>query len=167
MQSWLRDLYGHQAWADVQQWRAIEAHPGAREDKVLHNRLHHIHLVQRSFIWTVGDRTKPFSFSKPEDFSTFDALKFFAREAHDEVDRFVGGVTDDQLAQPVTIPWFRERPLTITVAEALTQAAMHSQWHRGQNAVRLRELGAVPPTLDLIVWYWIGRPRADWDAPNG
>ena len=50
----------------------------------------------------------------------------------------------------------------ITVAEALTQAAMHSQWHRGQNAVRLRELGVEPPPVDLIVWYWKGRPAAAW-----
>ena len=38
--------------------------------------------------------------------------------------------------------------------------AMHSQWHRGQNAMRLRELGGEPPTTDLIVWYWKGRPSA-------
>jgi len=44
--------------------------------------------------------------------------------------------------------------------EALTQMAMHSQWHRGQNATRLRELGAQPPTVDLIAWYWKGRPSA-------
>ena len=46
--------------------------------------------------------------------------------------------------------------------EALTQCAMHSQWHRGQNAMRLRELGGEPPAVDLIVWYWKGRPEAQW-----
>jgi uncharacterized damage-inducible protein DinB len=39
--------------------------------------------------------------------------------------------------------------------------ALHSQHHRGQNATRLRELGAVPPATDLIVWYWKGRPAAN------
>jgi uncharacterized damage-inducible protein DinB len=61
------------------------------------------------------------------------------------------------------MPWFKEPALTITVGEALTQCAMHSQWHRGQNATRLRELGATPPTGDLIVWYWKGRPVPAWD----
>jgi uncharacterized damage-inducible protein DinB len=39
---------------------------------------------------------------------------------------------------------------------------MHSHYHRGQNATRLRELGGEPPMTDLIVWYWKGRPRPDW-----
>ena len=99
MFSLLRDMFGHQAWADAEQWRAIEAVPAAR---------------------------------------------------------------DADLAEQVSIPWFKDRALTITRAEALTQAVMHSQWHRGQNSTRLRELGATPPTLDLIVWYWIGKP-ARWE----
>jgi uncharacterized damage-inducible protein DinB len=68
-----------------------------------------------------------------------------------------------RLDTPVDIVWFNDPPLRITVAEALTQCAMHSQWHRGQNAARLRELGTEPPTLDLIVWYWKGRPPAVWE----
>ena len=43
----LRDLFGHQFWADVTLWTAIGAHAPAREDKVIRERLHHIHLVQR------------------------------------------------------------------------------------------------------------------------
>src|SRR5713101_6905667 len=144
----LQDLYGHQAWADAEHWRAMAAHAPAREDQALHHRLHHLHLVQRSFIWAVGDRTATFAFSKADDFKTFDDLKAFARDSHAIINQFVEGVTDTQLAQNVSIPWFKDPPLTITVGEALTQCAMHSQWHRGQNATRLRELGATPPTVD-------------------
>ena len=39
---------------------------------------------------------------------------------------------------------------------------MHSHYHRGQNATRLRELGAEPPGTDLIVWYWKSRPAPAW-----
>ena len=52
------------------------------------------------------------------------------------------------LAEVVTVPWFQP-PLKISVRHALTQAAMHSHYHRGQNATRLRELGGVPPGTDL------------------
>ena len=34
--------------------------------------------------------------------------------------------------------------------------------HRGQNATRVRELNGVPPTTDLIVWQWKGRPDGAW-----
>jgi hypothetical protein len=60
MNDWLNDLYPHQAWADAELWRSIGAHPSARDDKTIHQRLHHIHFVQHAFLWTVGDRTQPF-----------------------------------------------------------------------------------------------------------
>jgi uncharacterized damage-inducible protein DinB len=41
---------------------------------------------------------------------------------------------------------------------------MHSHYHRGQNATRLRELGGDPPGTDLITWIWKGRPAASWQA---
>ncbi|HZW92372.1 MAG TPA: hypothetical protein VFF64_05310 [Candidatus Eremiobacteraceae bacterium] len=46
---------------------------------------------------------------------------------------------------------------------ALTQAAMHSHYHRGQNATRLRELGGAPLGTDFIVWLGDGQPAARWD----
>jgi hypothetical protein len=82
MNALLHDLYEHQAWADAEHWRAIAVHPPARDDQAIRHRLHHLHLVQRSFMWAVGDRTTAFAFSKPDDFKTFDALKAFARESH-------------------------------------------------------------------------------------
>ncbi len=75
---------------------------------------------------------------------------------------FLRDLSDARLAEPVSIVWFKDPPLTITVAEALTQCAMHSQYHRGQNATRLRELGGEPPTTDLIYWQWKGRPSGAW-----
>ena len=162
MFSLLRDLFGHQAWADGQHWRAIEAVQSARDDETVRSRLHHIHLVQHSFMWAVGDRRAPFAMTRREDFPTFSALKEYAQRVHEDNAEQFGRLTDETLAGSISIPWFNERPLTITRAEALTQAAMHSQWHRGQNAARLRELGGTPPTVDLIVWYWLGKPAATW-----
>jgi uncharacterized damage-inducible protein DinB len=161
MNSLLRDFYGHQVWADAEHWRAIDAHPPARDDEAIRNRLHHIAIVQRAFLWGVGDRQEDFAFTKPEDF-TFDGLKQYAREHHDRITIYMSTVSDARLAEPVAIPWFQDPPLMLKVEEALAQCAMHSHYHRGQNATRLRELGAVPPLTDLIFWYWKGRPGPTW-----
>jgi uncharacterized damage-inducible protein DinB len=158
----LRDLYGHQEWADAELWRAIDAHPAARDDATIRDRLHHTHIVQRAFRWIVGTREPTFVRTAPHDFPDAAGLKAYAREYHDEMRGFLATLDDERLATPVDILWFKDPPLRITVAEALTQAAMHSQWHRGQNAARLRELGGAPPPLDLIVWYWKARPAAAW-----
>jgi uncharacterized damage-inducible protein DinB len=158
----LRDFYDHQVWADAEHARAIGMHPQAREDQAIRNRLHHIAQVQRALLWAVGDRKGPFAFTKPEDFPAFEDLLRYSREYHDGVRAFLSDVGHARLEEPVTIPWFKDPPLTISVTEALTQCALHSHYHRGQNATRLRELGGEPPMTDLIVWYWKGRPGPSW-----
>ena len=158
MNQLLRDLLDHQLWADAEQWQAIAAHASARDDKSIRDRLHHVHIVQRGFAWIVGDRADPFAMSNPEDFASFDALRDFARDSHRQIVRCREGLSEERLDERIGVPWFKDPPLALTRTEALTQMAMHSQWHRGQNATRLRELGGEPPTTDLIVWYWKGRP---------
>jgi uncharacterized damage-inducible protein DinB len=72
------------------------------------------------------------------------------------------GMDDARFAEMIEVPWFQP-PLKISVRHALTQAAMHSHYHRGQNATRLRELGAAPPGTDFIEWLRQGQPLARWD----
>jgi len=158
----LRDFCSHQFWADAEHWRAIEMHPPAANDAAMKTRLHHIHLVQHAFLWAVGDRATDFSITKPDDFASLADLKAYARGAHNGVERCLASVTDARLDDRIEMPWFRDPPLSITVTEALTQSAMHSHYHRGQNATRLRELGGEPPLTDLIAWYWKGRPAPAW-----
>jgi hypothetical protein len=106
----IRDFYGHQVWADAEHWRAIEGHPPAAADTVIRDRLHHIHLVQRAFRWIVGDRQSTFTITKPEDFATAADLKAYAREYHDEIVDFLGGLSDARLASEVNIEWFKDPP---------------------------------------------------------
>jgi len=159
----LRDLLDHQFWADVTLWNAIGLHEVARHDTAIRDRLHHIHHVQRAFVWLASGGAAPFARTTPEDFASHDALRAYARATHDEIHQALPGWTDARLSETVSPPWFRDPPLTLAVSEALTQCAMHSHYHRGQNATRLRELGGEPPMTDLIVWYWKARPRVDWD----
>jgi uncharacterized damage-inducible protein DinB len=49
-------------------------------------------------------------------------------------------------------PW--EAPARVLLLQAIT----HSQHHRGQNACRMRQLGATPPMTDFVIWYALGRP---------
>src|SRR2546423_8231682 len=102
----LRDLYGHQEWADAEHWRAIQAHPPAAADDALHTRLHHINLVQRAFRWIVGDRRAPFEITKPEDFTSLHDLKLATREYHDEVVRFLAALPHGRFDETIEVPWF-------------------------------------------------------------
>jgi uncharacterized damage-inducible protein DinB len=159
----LQDLYGHQEWADAAHWRAIGACEAAREDPAIRLLLLHIHVVQRYFMFACADGEGQPDVPAPEDFPTFAALKDYARASHRRVQAFVGALADARLEERVHIPWFKDPPLILAVREAMTQCAMHSHYHRAQNATRLRLLGGEPPGTDLIVWYSKGRPAPDWD----
>ncbi len=161
MLSHVSDLLVHMEWADAAHWRTILAHPPALDDRVLLERLHHIHLVQHFFCSVVS--ATPFAMTHPADFPTIDGLRQYGRDGLAALVALAGSLDEATVARPITIPWFKDPPLEITAAQALTQAALHTQHHRGQNAVRLRELGAEPPTTDLIVWWWKGRPAPAWD----
>ena len=162
MSSYLDELYAHQEWADAEHWRAFEAYPAALADKAIRERLLHIHQVQYAFLWITGPRTSGFAFKKLEDFAGMGDLKKYAQQYHTAVAELLGGLDQAKLEELVEAPWF-EPPVKISRRHALTQAAMHSHYHRGQNATRLRELGAAPPMTDFIIWLRNGKPAAQWN----
>jgi uncharacterized damage-inducible protein DinB len=162
MTTYLDELYAHQEWPDAEHWRAFEAHPAALADQGIRARLHHIHLVQSAFLWVVGPRTAQFTITKAEDYPNMADLKAFARKVHKDSAAIRGAMGEGRLAETIEVPWFQP-PLKISVGHALMQAAMHSHYHRGQNATRLRDLGGVPPGTDFIVWLRDGQPTPRWD----
>lgn len=161
MNSYLDELYGHQEWADAEHWRAFEAYPAALADKAIRERLFHIHLVQHGFLWVTGPRTAEFDFKKLEDFGSMPDLKNYGRQANAELQKSLKSASPDRFEETIEIPWFKPA-LKISVRQAFTQAAMHSHYHRGQNATRLRELGGEPPMTDFIVWLGKEKPAAQW-----
>jgi uncharacterized damage-inducible protein DinB len=158
---YLEELYGHQEWADAEHWRAFQAHAASLADKAIRERLFHIHLVQHAFLWITGPRTSQFALKKLEDFRDAADLKHYAQQGHTDLHELLKAATPDRLGEVIEVPWFKPA-LKISRQHALTQAAMHSQYHRGQNATRLRELGGVPPTTDFIEWLRNGKPAARW-----
>ena len=157
----LSDLFSHQSWADAEHWKAFEAFPKALEDEAIRQRLYHIHLVQHAFS-AIARKDASFKPASLADFATMAALKQYAMDFHRDIAALVKNISEAQLAEEVTIPWFNNPPLTLSVERALLQAVMHSHYHRGQNATRLRELGGEPPLTDFIVWYWKGQPQPKW-----
>jgi uncharacterized damage-inducible protein DinB len=160
--SYLDELYGHQEWADAEHWRTLEAHAPALADRVIRERLHHIHLVQSAFLWVAGPRTAQFVITKLDDYADMADLKAFARRTHSELAVMLAAIDEGRLAETIEVPWFQP-PLRLTRRHALMQAAMHSHYHRGQNATRLRELGGAAPATDFIEWVRKGQPAARWN----
>jgi uncharacterized damage-inducible protein DinB len=159
-----RALLGHAEWADSLVWQTVLAMP--QEDAELQAKLHHLHMVQWAYlhIWR-GDAVKP---REPGTFATSLALRDWAREYYRELPAYLAHRSDADLEREVRFPWADRlvqrfgQAQPATWAESVLQVAMHSGYHRGQLARRLRELGAEAPLTDFIAWIWMSRPGADW-----
>ena len=134
----------------------------ALSDKAIRERLHHIHLVQHAFLWMTGPRSAQLELKQLEDFAGMAHLKVYARQFHTQVAEVMKNLSPAKMEEMVDAPWFN-KPTSISRRHAFTQAAMHSHYHRGQNATRLRELGGVPPLTDFIIWLRDGQPGARWE----
>jgi uncharacterized damage-inducible protein DinB len=88
-------------------------------------------------------------------------LKTYARQGLEAMSELLKKTDEDLMEEVIEVVWFKPA-LKIRRRQALTQAAMHSHSHRGQNATRLRDLGGVPPGTDFIEWLYRGQPAAAW-----
>jgi len=141
-------LIRHKWWANSNLLSSIERHPPAIEDPELRKLLHHI-LVSNRY-WLLLTLGQPFVDENEKRIPEFHiALADQFRQTEQlELDWLSSATPSDleRLLQPRAIP------VTISVAEAMTQAALHSQGHRSQCATRLRALGGTPPPMDFVLW---------------
>jgi hypothetical protein len=103
----LRDLLDLQFWADAELW-APSRLMSPIADKAIHHRYHHLHQVQRFFVWAVGDRATQPPQTEPEDFNSMARLREYARESHDQIRRCLELLAEERLSQSIVMPWARE-----------------------------------------------------------
>ena len=157
MPSLLLSLTHHQSWADAALLTAVQSHPESLHDEQMLKTLHHMVMAQRIFLSRFLARTfdKEKESQRPETFT--DLVNLFRTTSEEQL-AFVTYLTDSDLERRFELPFLKSEP---TVAEGLTQVVLHSQNHRGQCLVRLRENGSKPPTLDYILWTK-DRPTPAW-----
>ena len=155
----LTELFDHMAWADALTWKGVLAFPAAGEDRVLRERLHHIHLCQHAWlkIW-LG---KPVDPHDGEEFDLFE-LAGWARDYHEAVQGYLTTLNESDLARTVIVPETGPEFSQPHLSESFIQITSHSMYHRGQVSARLREIGGAPAQTDFILWVGSGKPEAVW-----
>lgn len=149
----LRELARHQAWADIAHWKALHENSAVLEDPDIRKRLNHMVMGVRMLTGLArGETPDP---SGMKDIEAADQLEAAMAKANAEILEASGAI---DLQKMIALPWGPQGPWEAPAGVLLLQAITHSQHHRGQNALRMRQLGATPPTTDFVVWYAIGRP---------
>ena len=159
MLAFIRDLLAHAEWANAVFFHAWGKSP-ARDHEEMRQRVGHIVGVQQGFLSVLRGEPPGSPPSGPP--ASFDALKQRGSQCHADYRDYLAKLQPETLAQTVRVPWFPDPPCVITVAEALVQAAMHSQHHRGQCMTRLKDFGGEPKNVDWIIWLWKEKPAARW-----
>ena len=155
----IRNLMAHAEWANAVFFHAWDKSP-ARENEEMRRRVGHVVGVQEGFLAVV--KGEPVGMPPDGPPPSFDQLKSRAEVNHRNLRAYADGLDAAGLARTVRIPWFPDPPCVITVGEALVQAAMHTQHHRGQLMTRLKDFGGEPKNVDWIIWLWKGKPAARW-----
>ena len=163
-----RALLGHAEWADALVWNGVAS--AGCEDRPLREKLHHLHAVQWAYlqIW----RAEPVERQELQAFADLAAVRAWARAYYRGLVSYLSTIGESDLARPVRFPWADQlgqrfgRAGAASWSESVLQVAMHTSYHRGQVAARLRELGVEPPLTDFIAWIWMRRPGADWGGDD-
>lgn len=158
MTSLLKDLLGHQAWADAMFFHAW-GKSGAWDDPELRARTGHLVEAQEAFLGILKGEIKMPEGPVPE----FGGLKARCRASHEAFLALGRGLDEASLVRTVRVPWFPDPPCLVSVTDALVQVCLHTQHHRAQNMTRLKALGAEPKNVDYIIWLWKQKPEGRWE----
>jgi uncharacterized damage-inducible protein DinB len=156
----LRDLYAHQAWADAQHWAALSAAAGALRSEELKDRLVHLHGAQR--IWLGRWKGASVPFPTPGQFTVLEEIRTFAQATHRDLATFLSGLDEHALAATIRYTDLKGSAHAQPLGGLMLHLALHSQYHRGQNASLLKRLGHPAPATDFVQWLRAGKPAAYW-----
>jgi uncharacterized damage-inducible protein DinB len=151
-------------WADNIVWESLLKFPQTDGDEKIKDLLFHLHMVQHAYlhIWTKETFKPPFQ----SDFKDIASIRTWGEEYYHKTYPIIDAFEESSLNNELKIPWIKfflekmgKEPSMITLGESILQVAMHSNYHRGQINLRLRELGGEPQLVDFIYWALLGKPE--------
>ena len=149
----LLDMARHQVWADAAYWKTLRENPMLLEDPEIRKRLNHMLMALKMLTTLARGETPDAAGAKEID--SIDELQASMEKAHGDLAATLESADLDRL---IALPRGPMGPFEAPAGVLLLQALTHSQHHRGQNASRIRQLGATPPMTDFVIWYALGRP---------
>jgi uncharacterized damage-inducible protein DinB len=111
------------------------------------------HIVSAEEVWLMRWKgISPISMLDPAYFPDVRSIK--ARWGEIELDmwNFVSKISDESLQELVEYQNFQGEVWEYTLWQMMQHMVNHSTYHRGQIAAMMRQLGAVPPSLDFLVY---------------
>jgi uncharacterized damage-inducible protein DinB len=163
-----QSLLLHMEWADALIWASVLGVPTLRQDERLRGRMYHFHSTQWAYLQVL--RGSPLAIPELSSLPDLRSVGSWVRRFYRELPAFRDGLDEARLRQEVEFPWAARVAKRLgsagpaTVGECLLQLVLHTTYHRGQVASRVRETGGEPPLSDFIAWIWLRRPPPGWGS---
>lgn len=151
------ELYDYGCWAREQQLavcatlaqeqliRPLGSSFGSLQDTLRHQ-------AGADWVWLERFQGRsPESFPAPA-VRTLEDIRLFWRDVEQRMRAFLGTLAPERLAAPLTYRNFKGITWSYPLWRCLMHAVNHGTYHRGQVAMALRQLGAVPPATDFLVY---------------
>jgi len=155
----VRELFAYNAWANRLTFAAAEALPPEvyhRDLKSSHGGIHGTlaHIVWAEHLWLNRWLNQPNpAVAQGRDLRTATEVRARWEEIEAERGRFLAQLGEAQLAETRTVKPSTGGEYEHTFYQMLLHTVDHSSYHRGQIVTMLRQVGAVPPSTGLIVYY--------------
>ncbi len=164
----IENLLNHMQWADAEVWKKVLSFEAVESEERIKKLLYHLHQVQYAFYFLWNDL--PVENPKQQEFVSLKSIAKWGFDYQQKLNEYLSRSEADESKTEIQVPWsvFMERRIgkkviPATLEETMIQVASHSTYHRAQINSRLRELGGEPPSVDFIVWVWLGKPKENWE----
>jgi uncharacterized damage-inducible protein DinB len=141
----LRHQFAYDSWANREVLTALRASPDSsgRPLQLL------AHILSAERLWLERITKQPQSLPVWPEFS-FDRCEAQVAELALLWSEYLGRLTPEQLSEKITYKNSKGESWTSTVEDVLSHVVLHSAYHRGQIASRMRAGGQQPAATDFI-----------------
>ena len=154
----IRGLYAYNRWANRRMLDAAAALEPAAFTKDMGSSFPSVrdtlvHILAAEWVWLSRWQGNSPTGLPSWDLSTCEALREKWSEVERDQEAFVSGLADEDLTRVIAYGDTRGTAWENRLGQMLRHVVNHSSYHRGQVVTMLRQLGAVPPSTDLIRYY--------------
>jgi uncharacterized damage-inducible protein DinB len=154
----LPDLMAYDRWAnhqyldvismlDEEQFtqNLVSSYPSVRETL--------LHLAWAEWLWVERWQGRsPKTRIAPEELPKLSNVRSYLKDVEDAQVRFLQGLPPGGETQRIRYTNIKGEEWEYNLEQMVNHLVIHSAYHRGQLATMLRQLGAVPPTTDYLVF---------------
>jgi uncharacterized damage-inducible protein DinB len=112
------------------------------------------HLLGVEWVWLQRfNGQSPRSVPWSKDTQALETIRRRWQNVEEDMRAYLATLKPEALGIPLTYQNFKGETWTYPLWQTLVHLVNHGTYHRGQVTMALRQLGATPPGIDLLVYY--------------